>query len=142
MSTLVKHRANPVAELLNMFEVEPLFGRVGGLVPYLLLEDFVDGNHYVIRAEMPGVDPEHDVDVSVVGDILTIRGERKEEHHKRGRQEFRYGAFERSIQLPKGAETDRIQANYSAGVLELRVPFTSTAAEARRVPITHDKNQI
>jgi len=77
-----------------------------------------------ITAELPGVDLK-DVDVSVSGNMLTIAGEKKEEHEEKEagyqRQERRYGFFRRSISLPKGVDPDSITAEYSKGVLTVRL---------------------
>lgn len=81
-----------------------------GLAPYVRVEDFVeeDGT-YVLRAEMPGVDPEKDVQVSVAGGVLSIAGERRQEEHDRGRHELHYGAFTRQVPLPRNARTIPVQ---------------------------------
>ena len=64
------------------------------------MEDFVKDGHYTVRAELPGVDPEHEVEVSVTDGILTIRADRHEEQVDKTHSEFRYGVFNRRIVLP------------------------------------------
>ncbi len=90
------------------------------------VEQFQDGNTLVVRAEVPGIDPDKDVDVSVSEGMLHIKAERQEksEHtSKTGyRSEFRYGSFVRSIALPAGAREEDITASYKDGVLEVRAP--------------------
>jgi HSP20 family protein len=90
------------------------------------VEELVEGNRLVVRAELPGVDPEKDVDVTIRGNSLRIdaqRQERKEEKEKGGyRTEFRYGSFSRTIPLPEGVTGQDIEATYTDGVLEVRVP--------------------
>lgn len=90
------------------------------------VEELVDGNDLLVRAELPGVDPEKDVDIRVQDHSLLIsahREERKEEKAKGGyRTEFRYGSFSRTLPLPEGATEQDIQASYKDGVLEVRVP--------------------
>lgn len=80
----------------------------------------------LVRAELPGVDPEQ-VEVTVTGDQLTIKGERKEqvevEKENWLRREFRYGAFERCLTLPPEADTDNIKATYRNGILEISIPY-------------------
>lgn len=98
------------------------------------LEDHITDTEYTIRAELPGVDPDKDVHVSVSDGILTIRGERREEKQTRYRSEFRYGSFERSVRLPSNAEEQGIRANYHKGILEITVPLRPQP-EARRIEI-------
>ena len=90
------------------------------------VEQFQDGNTLVVRAEVPGIDPDKDVDVSVSEGMLHIRAEREEksEHKSKNgyRSEFRYGSFTRSIALPAGAKEEDITASYKDGVLEVRAP--------------------
>ena len=79
----------------------------------------------VVKASIPGVEPE-DVDISITGDTLTIKGETKseeevkEEHYFR--KERRYGAFSRSILLPTSLKTDKAEATFDNGVLTLTIP--------------------
>ncbi|KHL03482.1 Hsp20/alpha crystallin family protein [Sinomonas humi] len=91
------------------------------------VEELVDDGKLVVRAELPGIDPETDVDVSVSEGQLRIaahREERQEEKEKGGyRTEFRYGSFTRTLALPEGASADDITATYTDGVLEIRVPI-------------------
>lgn len=97
------------------------------------VEEFVDGKTLVVRAELPGVDPGKDVEVTVTDGILKIRAERQEkEEHKdkdRFRSEFRYGSFSRSIPLPEGVKEEDIKASYADGVLEVRTPLPETAVQ-------------
>ena len=133
MTTLTRQRSNPFADVLGWLEHES--GAGGGLTPFVRVEDFVEDGTYVLRAEMPGIDPDKDVVVDISGDILTIKGERREEHQERQRHEFHYGSFSRSISLPRHADVDEITASYKDGVLELRVPFEKSAPEPRKIPI-------
>jgi HSP20 family protein len=79
----------------------------------------------VLRAEIPGVN-EDDLDVSLAGNVLTIKGEIKEEvvrdSESYHRTERRYGSFSRSIQLPCKVEVEDIQATYEKGVLNITMP--------------------
>ncbi|MEW1805499.1 Hsp20/alpha crystallin family protein [Arthrobacter sp. SLBN-53] len=106
------------------------------------VEEFVDGKTLVVRAEMPGVDPDKDVEVTMDDGFLRIRAERqeKEEHRDKGsyRSEFRYGSFSRNIPLPDGVKEEDIKASYTNGVLEVRAPLPeqAQAAEPKKLPIT------
>jgi HSP20 family protein len=108
---------------------------------WLRTEEFVDGDSLVVRAELPGIDPEKDVDISVSGDVLRIRAQREEKSEEKNkdsyRSEFRYGSFTRNVPLPAGTTDADIQAAYRDGVLEIRVPVSGPGRpEPRRIPVT------
>jgi HSP20 family protein len=85
----------------------------------------------IVKAELPGMDPK-EIDVSVRGDVLTLRGERKKEEEKKGenfhRIERRYGAFTRSIRLPAEVDANKVSAEYKEGVLKINLPKTKEAS--------------
>jgi HSP20 family protein len=137
MSTVARRGTSPMAEMLDWLESNaPLNLHGVGLAPYVRIEDFVDEGSYVVRAELPGIDPDKDVEVSVENDMLTIRGERREETKDKNRREFHYGAFRRTISLPKGTEADQISASYADGVLEVRVPVKGEEEQpTMRIPV-------
>lgn len=93
---------------------------------WLRVEEFVDDKTLVVRAELPDIDPDKDVDISVVNGELHIKAERqaKSEHKDKDsyRSEFRYGSFLRTLKLPPGATEADVTAAYKDGVLEIRVP--------------------
>lgn len=85
---------------------------------------------FIVRTELPGVRKE-DVDISVTGDTLTIKGERKapmdvkeEQYH---RSEAFYGSFTRSITLPSMLDAEKIEATYENGILEIKIPKAKQA---------------
>ncbi len=84
----------------------------------------------VVWAELPGVKKE-DIDVSIVGDTLTIRGERKVEEEIKDEDyyccERAYGSFYRAISLPTDVETSKVEARYKDGVLEVTLPKAKEA---------------
>jgi HSP20 family protein len=100
------------------------------------IEDLMTEQEYKIRAELPGVDPEKDVQVSVANGILTIHAERKEERQTRHRSEFRYGMLQRSVRLPANADEETIAATYGKGILEVTVPLKHTEPAGKPVPIS------
>ena len=100
------------------------------------VEEFVEDGSYVLRAELPGLDPAKDVEVFVSDGVLTVNAERREERKESGRSEFHYGVFTRSVALPAGAREDDITATYADGILIVKVGITPTQVEARRVPVT------
>ena len=94
-------------------------------------------NGYEIRAELPGVS-ENDVNVSVTDNVLTVKGEKRQEAETDGkdyhRVERRYGSFQRSFMLPRHIETDAIKAGFKDGVLTLGIP-KAEVAKPTEVPI-------
>jgi HSP20 family molecular chaperone IbpA len=99
------------------------------------VESYTEGGKYVVRADLPGVDPEKDIEVKVDGDVLTIHGERHEEERENGHSEVRYGSFTRSVRLPKGATAGDVAATYDAGVLVVTVPMSEAPAEPIKVAV-------
>ena len=92
----------------------------------------------VVKAAVPGVRPE-DLNVSVQGNVLTIRGETRGEHEEsKGSyhlRERRYGTFYRQVQLPVPVNADAAQARFENGILTLKLPKAEEARE-RRIQIT------
>jgi HSP20 family protein len=101
------------------------------------LEDFADDGYYVVRAELPGIDPGKQVEVTVSKGILTIHAERHEESQTKHRSEFFYGVYSRHVQLPATADEDDITATYDKGILEIRVGLKEKEQVAgRQIPVT------
>jgi HSP20 family protein len=104
------------------------------------VEEFVDDGQLVVRAELPGIDPDKDVQLTVQDNTLRLHAERRQEETtetKQGyRSEFRYGSFSRTIMLPPGVSADDVKATYDDGVLEVRMPMGLPPDEARTVPVT------
>jgi HSP20 family protein len=90
------------------------------------VEEFREDGTLVIRADLPGIDPDKDVELTVSNGILHIEAQRREEEKREEkgyvRQELRYGSLSRSLPLPEGVTEADITATYTAGVLEVRVP--------------------
>lgn len=98
------------------------------------LEDEMADGHYLLRAELPGIDPAEDVDITVRDGQLTIKAERSEKKETKGRSEFSYGSFTRSVTLPAGANEEDIKASYDKGILtvDVAVPEQAAAAAAEK----------
>lgn len=100
------------------------------------IESYVEGDKFVVRADLPGIDPKH-VDIKVAGGVLTIKGTREEKHETTKtdfyHHEIRYGSFEPSISLPKGMQAEDLKATYQDGVLELKaaMPKEAVAKEVK-----------
>jgi HSP20 family protein len=104
------------------------------------MEQFVDDDgSMVVRGELPGLDADKDVTVTVDGDRLVIAGKRSEHKEEKTdatfRSEFHYGSFERSLRLPVGARTDAIKASYTSGILEVRIPCNTEEPAITKIPI-------
>jgi len=103
---------------------------------WLRIEEFTEDDHLVVRAELPGIDPEKDVEITMTGDVLHLRAERQERSEAKGagyRSEFRYGSFERTFPLPQGIDPEMIEASYSDGILTVKVPMPVDKEEVHRV---------
>jgi HSP20 family protein len=107
---------------------------------FIRVEEEMEDNTLVIRAELPGVDPDKDVQVTVENGVLTVHAERRDQNDETNRQrhrsEFRYGSFSRSVVLPTGATEDDVKATFTDGILEVRVPIDTTKEEPKTVPVT------
>jgi HSP20 family molecular chaperone IbpA len=99
------------------------------------VEEVARDNRYLIRAELPGLDPDNDIEVTVEGRTLTIHAERRPEDSGRRRSEFRYGSLTRLVTLPVTADAKDVTARYERGVLEVSVPAPEVRPEGDRVAI-------
>lgn len=91
---------------------------------------------YEVTAELPGLE-EKDVEIKLTNDTLTIKGEKKQEKEESGKDyylsERRYGFFQRSVLLPDGIDTDKIEASFAKGILTVKLPKTPEAKSAEKV---------
>ena len=99
------------------------------------VEELAQENRYVIRAELPGLDPEKDIEVNVDGRTLTIYAQRRQEDSGPNRSEFRYGSVTRLVRLPAKVDAKDVTARYERGVLEVSVPAREVMPESSRVAI-------
>ena len=104
------------------------------------IEEHESDHHHVIRAEVPGIDPDKDITLTVDGDTvdLSIRRERHDDHSdgRSTRSEFHYGSFRRIIRLPRMASPDDVKASYKDGILEVRIKTNGKESTGHRVPVT------
>jgi HSP20 family protein len=125
----------------RLFDWPDSWTELMGTEPELKVEEFREDGQLVVRAEMPGIDPDKDVEITVADDILNLRAERRSETKTEDtsgyRSEFHYGSFSRSLRLPAGATEADIKATYTDGILEVRIPIDTATAEAKRIPISH-----
>jgi HSP20 family protein len=148
--SLIRHRQEPAEAVPSLFDwgfpargwwshLDDLF-RDGEGRQVLRVEEFDQDHTLVVRAEMPGIDPDKDVEVTVADGMLTIRAERTEEEETTKkhfhRREIRYGGFSRTLPLPEGVREGDIKASYKDGILEIQVPVPETSdTETTKVPI-------
>jgi len=101
------------------------------------VESFVKDGTLVVKADVPGLEPK-DIEVTVLGNVLTLKGERKSESEVKKedylKREVSYGSFERRMTLPEGTQTDQVKATFKQGVLEITLPLGKEAV-AKKVPI-------
>jgi HSP20 family protein len=92
---------------------------------------------YVVKADLPGI-AEKDVDISVTGNVLTVSGQREEEHREESDRfymtERSYGRFSRSLSLPDGTDADNVKADLKDGVLTVQIP-KRPEVQPRRISI-------
>ena len=121
---------------------ESLRGFPGADTPFKLEEFTEDDGTFVLRAELPGIDPDENLEITVDDGHLTISAEREERSEERDngkyRSEFRYGSMARSVRLPDGADEEAITATFKAGILEVRVPHNGEQAQVKTIPVTTD----
>ena len=129
-------------EWMRTMPMRRLLGEASG-EDVIRVDEYRDDDTQVIRAELPGIDPDKDVEISVSGGMLRINAERRveEKTEQKGftRHEMRYGSFTRTLPLAEGATEDDIRADYKDGVLEIRVPVAQPAVqtEPKKVPVAH-----
>jgi HSP20 family protein len=122
----------------DVFRGAPWRGPFGGsFVPSLELKDTPEG--LALTAELPGL-AENDIDLSLDGDVLTLRGEKRQERTSEEQglhlAERSYGRFQRSLRLPFAPSADRVTAQFDKGVLTVTLPRPAPAAAAsNRIPI-------
>ena len=104
------------------------------------IADVVEGEtDYRITAELPGMS-EKDIEISLAGDTLTVKGEKKEEHEEKAQNRYvserRYGSFQRSFALPEDADPEKIEAAFKNGVLTITLPKRPEAqAKQRKIEV-------
>jgi HSP20 family protein len=100
-------------------------------LPSLAVDITEKENEFLVSAEVPGM-AEKDIDVSLSGDMLTIKGEKRQEHEEKGENRYlserSYGAFQRAFSLPEGVDREKIAASFANGVLTVTLPKSAKAA--------------
>jgi HSP20 family protein len=139
MSTLPVRR-QPRSLFPEFSELLAAFPSFSGLRPafetrVMRLEDEMKDGRYEVRAEIPGLDPAKDIDITMRDGQLTIKAERSEKKEFDGRSEFSYGSFVRTVSLPAGADEEDVTATYDKGILTVSVAVTESKPAEKHVPI-------
>src|SRR6516164_9952214 len=122
--------------LRRMFDMEPAWRSASSFtfsVPAIDMSE--DDKAYKISAELPGLDAK-DVEVSVSGDRLVLKGEKRQEQEEKNKNYYHtertYGSFQRSFELPASVDRDKIAADFSKGVLTITLPKTATMQQQQK----------
>lgn len=137
--------ADPFQELQRLHrEVSRMFdGSRTGFAGFPALNAWSNAEKSLVIAEVPGVDPAS-IEVTVVGDVLTIEGERKAEtlspessfvHRERG-----FGRFSRALRLPYEIESNHVQAKHENGVLRIELP-RKESSKPRRIVVNNNQEE-
>ena len=138
-------RWEPVREMLTLREaMNQLFDdsftrplNMGAVSVSPAIDLYQDNEQVVVKAALPGIKPE-EVEISVTADVLTLRGEFKQEAEKKDAtyhiREQRYGSFERSVRLPVEVQTDKARAGFENGILTINLP-KAEAVKPRTISI-------
>ena len=126
--------------LRRMFDFEPAWRTTSSFTfsaPPIDMSE--DEKAYKITAELPGLDAK-DVDVSVSGDTLVLKGEKRQEKEEKEKNyyfsERSYGSFQRAFQLPASVDRDKVAADFSKGVLTITLPKTAEAQQqAKKIEV-------
>ncbi|MEV7571221.1 Hsp20/alpha crystallin family protein [Streptomyces tanashiensis] len=91
---------------------------------------------YVLRAELPGMDPDDDIAITVDDNLITVSAEHGESTEDKEHSEFRYGSFRRTVRLPDTIPADDVEASYADGILTVRIPMPDgTTRTGRTIPV-------
>jgi HSP20 family protein len=119
----------------SLFDMEPFMGAVTQSLSRPAVDVVEKDNGFEIAAELPGLEPKN-IEVTVNGDSLTIKGERQEQSEEKKKdyylQERRFGSFERRFRLPDMVDASKIDATFKAGVLTITLPKKSGAATTEK----------
>ena len=121
----------------------PFFAARSLLSPHLIrVEDKIEDGRYVIKAEMPGIDPDKDVKITLNNDRLVIDAERTEDKSDKSHSEFQYGSFHRAMSLPADVKTGDVTATYTDGILTVSIGITKAAPAHRSRSNAADKTAL
>ena len=149
-------RPTEYVEPLDMFgNVDRAFERMFEMLPTIVpmrwpvrrwatdslipVDEYYQDGSLVIRAEIPGIDPDKDVELTVAGGMLHIQVERREEEKVEEehyvRKEIHQGSVERTLPLPEGVTERDVKATYKDGMLEIVIP-KAEVEPTKKIPVT------
>jgi HSP20 family molecular chaperone IbpA len=132
----VQRQSRPLLpELSELSTGWPTFAGFRPFSHVLRMEDETRDGYYLVRTEVPGVDPIEDLEVTVRDGQLSIKASRREPKDVDGGSEFVYRTFERTVALPVGADEDDIHATYDRGILTVSVPLTDDEPATRHIEV-------
>ncbi|MFF3396048.1 Hsp20/alpha crystallin family protein [Streptomyces sp. NPDC002669] len=135
----VERRHNFFPDFNDWFsrEFPGLPGRFPAMAAHSIPMEVTSGDGtYVLRAELPGMDPDEDITITVDGNLVTVSAEHGESTQDKEHSEFRYGSFRRTVRLPDPVPAEGVEASYTDGILTVRVPMPDQETRAARtVPV-------
>jgi len=132
MSSILRRDPKTVVpDLLDWFEA-PFVTLRPYLAQAIRVEEYAEDGHYVVKAELAGIDPMKDAEVTVGAGFLTIRAERHDMVEGAHRSEFRYGSFTRTLALPDNADPDDVAATYVDGILTITIGMKAERDESAK----------
>jgi HSP20 family protein len=119
----------------SFFDIEPAWRTQSVMSAMPAIDVTETDKAYEITAELPGMD-EKNIEVKVADDVLTIKGEKREEKEEKNKDyylsERSFGSFQRSFQVPSGVDTDKVDASFKNGVLTVILPKSTEAQKAEK----------
>ncbi|WP_412538492.1 Hsp20/alpha crystallin family protein [Longispora sp. K20-0274] len=131
-SELTRHGAPFPVSLLQDW---PGMGWINQFTPPVRIEEYTEGGEYVLRADLPGVDPAEHLHVRVADGAVRLHAERVGVPRENLRTEVHYGTFDRVVHLPVGVRDDTVTASYVDGVLEIRAALGEAASPGRVIDV-------
>ena len=124
--------------LRRMFDIEPM-SRSSFSFSMPAIDMSEDDKAYKIAAELPGMEAK-DIDVSVTGDMLVLKGEKRQEKEEKDKNyhfsDRAYGSFQRAFELPASVDRNKVAADFSKGVLTITLPKTTEAQKpAKKIEV-------
>jgi HSP20 family molecular chaperone IbpA len=138
-TTLRRDPRTVVPDLIDWFEA-PFLTLRPHLAQPIRVEEYAEEGHYVVRAELAGIDPAKDLEVTVGSGYLTLHAERSDTSEGKHRSEFLYGSFTRILPLPADADTDDVTASYHDGILTVVAAVKGQVkSDLKKVQVTNGK---
>ena len=128
-------RATPPRSMLQRVADSTPVARLRQAGRPIRAEDYVEDGVYVIRADLPGIDPARDIDVSVRQNAVEIKAFRRDDLKRRQHAEISYGLFRRVIPLPGDADHDSLTTSYTNGVREVAIDLSGASHVAEPTPL-------